>query len=273
MIQLHRLGTLDVSAASGCVVREGRVLVVADDDVTLRTYALDGAHVDALRLFPDALPGDAKARKAAKPDLEALAVLPGGALLALGSGSSERRRRAAWVRDREVRIVDCAPLFARLAHEFSELNVEGLAVHGQHLLLAQRGNGAKRENALVRLSLAGALAALERGVFEGSLVEAVERVELGALNGVALSLTDLAVGPDGGLHFSAAAEDTDDPYLDGACAGSVIGRVEGGRVAWARPVDAKVKLEGLAWLDERRWVAVADPDDPSVSAPFFSVTL
>ncbi len=91
---LERVAELTVSAASGCVVRDGRVYVVADDDVTLRSYALDGAPHDVISLFPGVMPADEKARKKVKPDLEAVALLPDGSLLAMGSGSSDQRGRA-----------------------------------------------------------------------------------------------------------------------------------------------------------------------------------
>jgi hypothetical protein len=43
------------------------------------------------------------------------------------------------------------------------------------------------------------------------------------LDGIPLTLTDLAVHPTLGLHFLAAAEATDDPYEDAPCAGSALG--------------------------------------------------
>ena len=54
----------------------------------------------ASRLFPGELPLEPQARKAAKPDLEALCLLapsraaPHGALLAVPSGSTAARQRA-----------------------------------------------------------------------------------------------------------------------------------------------------------------------------------
>ncbi len=277
MIELEQVGRLTVSAASACVVRQGRLYVVADDDVTLRSFALDASPLEVVSLFPDAMPADEKARKKVKPDLETLAVLPDGSLLALGSGSSAARQRAAWVRFSgsgvQVDVVDCAPLFARLAREFEQLNVEGLVVQGDALVLGQRGNGAKRENALVRLDLAQVLRCLDRGALRADVVLGVERVDLGELDGVPLSLTDLALGSDGSLRFSAAAEDTEDPYVDGVCAGSVIGAIDGGRVSWSERVSLVVKIEGLTLIKGDRWALVADADDPTVMAPLFVASM
>jgi hypothetical protein len=266
MITLERVATLTVSAASGCVVHDGLVHVVADDDASLHSYTLDGALKRALPLFPDAMPADAKARKKVKPDLEALAVLPDGALLAIGSGSSDRRTRAALIHGDAVTVIDCGALFARLSRDFEQLNIEGLAVQGGQLVLGQRGNGAKRENALIRLDL-------KRPLLSAESVMSIERLQLGELEGVPLSLTDLALAPDGSLRFSAAAEDTDDPYLDGDCTGSVVGALDGTRVAWARPVSEVVKIEGLTHHSADAWLLVADADDPAVKAPLFRARL
>ncbi|MEO6277397.1 MAG: hypothetical protein ABIP59_06225, partial [Roseateles sp.] len=71
-----------------------RLFVVADDEHTLAVFDAASDSPGTLhRLFIGELPDKPKARKAAKPDLEALAQLPPfaacphGALLALGSGS------------------------------------------------------------------------------------------------------------------------------------------------------------------------------------------
>lgn len=268
-IHLEQLATLTVSAASGCAVREGVVSVVADDDSSLHRYALDGRPLRVTALVPDVMPADAKARKKVKPDFEALTWLPDGTVLAIGSGSSPARHRAVVVRD-DARVVSCTPLFEALGREFSELNIEGLAVHGDHLVLAQRGNGAKRENALVRLSLARAVDEVQAGVLTAKSLASIDRLSFGELEGVPLSVTDLAVGPTGALFFSAAAEDTDDPYLDGECTGSVVGELDGARVKWSRALDRVVKIEGLAHEAQGRWLLVADADDPTVRAPLFS---
>lgn len=274
MIALERLGTLDVSAASGCVAHGGRLYVVADDGLSLHVYDLAGRPLGGHRLFDGALPKEPKARKKAKPDLEALALLPDGSLLALGSGSSERRNRGASIHlqhDRtDVRLVELGSLYERLAREFAELNVEGVAVHGGSLVLAQRGNGAKRENALIHLDLAVALEGIASGRLAAEAITAIHPLALGELDGVPLSITDLAPALDGTLRFSAAAEDTDDPYLDGVCTGSVVGILgEGGRIEASWPLSPVIKIEGLTELPDGSFLLVADADDPAVMAPLF----
>ena len=74
MIELEQVGRLTVSAASACVVRQGRLYVVADDDVTLRSFALDASPLEVVSLFPDAMPADEKARMLAARSDAALAA-------------------------------------------------------------------------------------------------------------------------------------------------------------------------------------------------------
>jgi len=273
-IQLDRIATLGVSAASGAVIRDGRLYVVADDELGLHVYSLDGALVSTVALFEGSLPTEPKARKKAKRDLEALALLPDASLLALGSGSKPRRVRAAHVVGDAVRTADLTDLYAAIGRTIDEINVEGAAVVGDQLVLAQRGNGKKRENALVFLDLSRVLSDLTNGEIRASAIARIERIDLGSLDGVHLSITDLAVDPHGTLVFTAAAEDTDDPYLDGACTGSVVGAIgASGAVAWSVPVSPVVKLEGLAHVDGDSFLFVADADDPTIKAPLFRASV
>src|SRR4051794_22542623 len=137
-------GQAHVSAASG-LVRVGHWLhVVADDSLFLATFPLEGeAPGQLLRLFPGELPLEPKARKALKPDLEALCLLSGlkdaphGALLAVPSGSTPVRMKGALVPlaadgslAGQVREVDFTRVYAQLTRELGPLNVEGAAVSG-----------------------------------------------------------------------------------------------------------------------------------------------
>lgn len=274
MIDLALLAHLDVCAASGCVRVGDRLYVVADDDVSLHGYSLTGTPLSALPLLPDVMPADATDRKRVKPDFEALASLPDGSLLVLGSGSTQRRERAVHVTldrpDVRPRVVDCGPLFAALRSEFPELNLEGLVVHGQEVLLGQRGNGVRRDNAMIHLDLPGFLRDVTVGTLTAGPLRQVQRLELGDLDDVPLSLTDLALAEDGQVVFAAAAERTDDPVLDGECLGSVLGAMDNGRVVAVERLATLCKIEGIAALGGDRWAFVADGDDPTALAPLLS---
>jgi hypothetical protein len=255
--------------------------VVADDETELAVYGFDGSPRARIPLLRERLPDAHAERKRHKPDFESLCALPDGRLLALGSGSTPARTRGVLVdpsRARAVREVDLAPLYGALAARVPQLNVEGAAVQGGRLVLLQRGNGSARFNARIELELRRVMEAVDAGApLDVAALVAVERVELGECAGVALGFTDAALHPSGELLFTAVAEDTRDPYEDGACAAAVVGVLAGSEVRRARPVAPISKLEGVALrcvagAAPELWL-VADPDDRSVRATLYRAEL
>ncbi|QSQ11578.1 DUF6929 family protein [Myxococcus landrumensis] len=280
-----------VSAASG-LVRVGEWLhIIADDSLHLATFPLRGDAPGHLsRLFEGLLPDEPQARKAAKPDLEALCLLPPmadaphGALLALPSGSSPARMRGALLSLNaegavvgEARSVDCSTMYQQLSREFGTLNIEGAAVVGNRLRLLQRGNGDAGIDALVDLDRERALRGVEVGALGPEVVRTTRRWELGRAGGVRLSFTDASPLPDGRMVFTATAEDTRDTYADGPIKGSAVGLLApDGTPLFLDGVDAKVKLEGVdARVEGGRvhLLLVADADDPTVAAPLMEAVL
>jgi hypothetical protein len=233
----------------------------------LHRYRLDGTRLPDL---PAAARGpEAPIAKPLKPDFEALLDLSDGRLIAFGSGSRPNRERAVLfdLSRGTARPLDLAPLYARLRAELGEINIEGAARDGDCWVLGDRGVGRQRASALVWLD---AVAALGDGddVVSASAYRSTSAVPLPDVDGVPLALTDLAAHPTRGLHFLAAAEATDDPYLDAPCTGSVLGRFDPAHrphlIARLRP---DLKAEGLAWWQPQegpgRWLVVADADDPA----------
>ena len=91
-----------------------------------------------MQLLDGDLPTDAALRKKAKPDFEALAHMPplpgcvGGALLALGSGSTPHRETAVLLAlagpaqpSGRKSIVSLYALYAPLPKRFADVNIEG----------------------------------------------------------------------------------------------------------------------------------------------------
>ena len=277
---LHPIATLGVAAASGIVLQDGSLYVIADDQNTLAVYTLDGQGRGSIALGDDVLPEEPRARKAQKPDYESLVSLPDGSLLALGSGSTPRRMGGAWVRFEAGKVrVECvalAELYAALTRELPELNIEGGCVHGERLYLACRGNGARPRNALIGLDLQQAQRGLERERALGAgLLRELAHVTLGELSGTPLSLTDLTLLGEQ-LVFSAAAEASPNTYDDGQCAGSVLGSLSlDGRVGAVHALAPRAKIEGICATGarDRSLFAVADADDPASRSPLFTVSL
>lgn len=275
------LRTLPISAASG-LVRLGAVFyIVADDELGLLELPDDGP-TRVLPLLPGGLPEEHAARKAHKPDFEALCRWPGDGLLALGSGSTAARHRGCLLRPvakdmsaGTVLVIDMTPLHAHLAGGLPALNLEGAAVVGDTLVLLQRGNGPGNRNARVELDLAGAQQRIAAGApWDAALVRAIRDVELGERGGAALGFTDASPLPDGSLAFVAAAEASPDTYQDGVVTGAAIGLMgPRGDVEWIVDFAEPAKLEGihaeLAGDVVRLWL-VTDPDDRARPADLFT---
>src|SRR5262245_9684590 len=117
-------GCSHLSAASG-LVRVGPLLyVIGDDELHLGVFRLGpGIPGQRPRLFAGELPVAKDERKALKPDLEALMLLPAcsafpaGAMVALGSGSRPNRRLGALLQldhhgavHGDARTIDLSPL-------------------------------------------------------------------------------------------------------------------------------------------------------------------
>lgn len=300
-----------LSAGSGLARVGDRIYVVADDELALGEFSLSGGREAPGRLRPfvdELLPLGHTERKARKPDLEALVHVPGpgradaeedtsagfgafaphGALLALGSGGRPTRMRGfLWALGPDgglagqAEAVDLASLYAALAQEIADLNIEGAAARPGRLTLLHRGNAAGGRNVTIDLDLEGVRRALasSQPALQPNLLIGTADHDLGAIDGVPLCFTDASPLSDGSLVFTAAAERTDDPYLDGACAGSAVGVIDaGGSVVRITPMaDQSLKLEGVhATVAEAGGIEVllvADPDDVSVASPLMAATL
>jgi hypothetical protein len=281
-----------LSAASGLVHAGQHLYVIGDDLHHLGVFRANSAAPGSLvRLFPGAVAAGQKARKKRKRDLESIALLPAfpgyphGALLALGSGSRKKRSAGAIValdaRQAVVgdpMLIDLAPLYAPLAREFGDLNIEGAFVTGHHVALLQRGVGGEARNARARVRLAPLLEAIATGrPPPSSAVQDVTDYELGKIDGIPLAFTDGATMRGGAFAFTAAAEETGDAYADGHCAGSAIGIIAGDdtlRALWR--LTPPLKVEGIAVMETHREIAlrvVTDADDPAIPAQLLGVTL
>ena len=161
-------GTRHVAAASGVVRRAEYVYVIADDELDLAVF--DASSDAPGRLVPalsGELPSEHEARSKAKPDLEALTSLPPfeghphGALLGLGSGSTEERDRGfAWALGADGsldgRACRARPGAAVSPAEGGPGRPErrGCRGHGRRAVAAaareQRARGERRRRAVVR---------------------------------------------------------------------------------------------------------------------------
>ncbi len=281
-----------LAAGSGLVVIDDFMYVVADDELHLGCFLRSSdAPGRLVRLFPGELPREHAERKAAKPDLEALVRLPAftnypdGALLAVPSGSTPQRCHGALLRlDVYGAIIgsseriDFSGLYLALGAHVPALDIEGAVVLDDTLVLLHRGSRAHPHSAMIELSLADVHAGLAaRSAIESLSPRCVRWVDLGAIDGVALSITDGAVLPDGRMVVTAVAEQSADSYADGPCLGAAIGVIDrDGRVGQLHHLRSTFKIEGVqAWVEDGniRLLLVTDADDESTPSVLLEVDL
>jgi len=276
-----------VRAGSSLAWFQGRLAVIQDDANFIAFVDPASGQVDALPLPEgegglrqfDALRGN----KGFKLDLEACFCAPlavGEVLVALGSGSAERRDNVAWVgSDGQARLLEAGGLYRRLraerAFSGSEMNIEAAAFLGEVVRLFNRGNGAWRDG----VAPCNASCDIPWPEFHAYLQDParhpvpsllnITHYELGEIGGVGLSFTD-AVATAAGLFYTAAAESSPDAITDGAVAGSAIGRLdglEGGHWIELRDQAGRLvldKIEGICPArEEGRFYLVVDADDPT----------
>ena len=286
----HPRGRRFLTAASGLVRLGRRHYIVADDEQHLGVFdPATAGPVQLVRLFDGDLPESAKKRKRKKADLESLLLLPplprcpGGALLALGSGSRPNRRRGALLGLDAVgallgpaRVIDLEPLLEPLGKRFAEVNIEGALISGDDLMLLQRGNKGG-PNATIRYAWPELQPWLLGEADEPPPPREVRRHDLGEVDGVPYGFTDGTALADGGWLFSAVAEATDNAFDDGACSGAAIGIVGAdGQLRSMEPLLPRRKVEGVEvrMLQGRLVVGmVTDADDPDAPAEYGTATL
>jgi len=286
----HPRGIGYVSAASGLVRVGDRYCVIADDEQHLAVFESGVAVPGRLvRLFDGDLPASPKRRKAAKADLEAIALLPPqpawthGAVLALGSGSRPRRERAVLIGIDESgcltappRQIDLAPLYGILRARLGALNIEGVFAGGDAFILLQRGNQAL-PNACIRYALDDFVRWCIDPQRSAPAPDSIEIMDLGNAQGVPLTFTDGASVGDGAWVFSAVAERTSDSYVDGGCVAAAVGLVGADRrLRFMRPIRPLWKIEGSDVQPSAgalRLTMTADADDPAVPSKLLVGTL
>ena len=276
-----------VSAASGVARRGDFVYVLGDDELHLGVFRLSSNAPGRLRrVLGGDLPDDPDQRSSAKPDLEALTVLPPfeahpyGALLGLGSGSARERSRGfvcALAADGSIADdpgeLDLDPLYRLLREQVAELNVEGAATMGDRLWLLHRGTPQEGINLVAELSLEQLMRSLlEDRCLDAQELETVRRYDLGHIDGVKLTFSDATPIADQLLVFTASAEGD-----DGRIRGSVVGTLGcDGSVQRLRTIDRRWKVEGVhATIDTGvlDFTFVCDQDDPREPAPLLSATM
>jgi hypothetical protein len=276
-----------LSAASGLVAVGDQLYVVADDRDELGAFPRRGSGPGRLiaGIEREAAPEDPVERKAWKADLEALVAVPGGGLLAMGSGSTPARRAGVhWPAPSSTsppRGRPRAPATRRSTPSCPTSTSRAPASRRAPRArpARQRRRGRRRARAVRVGSRPRGAAGRARPVPASALLAVHPVTGLGtAEDGTPLTLTDLTALPDGRLLATAVAEQGESTYLDGACVGAAVAVLRpDGRVEQVQPFTDPWKVEGI--LAEPRGdgtvdlLMCVDPDDPDAIAPLLGATL
>lgn len=284
-----------LAAASGLRRSQDYLYVVGDDELNLAVYRMSDSGPGMLvRLFEGDMSAEEDVQQKRKPDLEALTLLPPftrnphGALLALGSGTGETRESGfVWSLGPEgelygfPRIVDLGPLYDFQQEHVADMNIEGVAITGERVVLMNRGNSKEGENVAIYLSLQEMMEALLTDFkLDASDLLEVSSYDLGEKDGIPLAFSDVDALPDGRLVFTATAEGLPGTDREDDQAGSAIGVIDPhGEVAYLEMIDDPAcALEGVdaRISDEDGSIDVLlcqDADDPDVASPLYRATI
>lgn len=282
-----------VRAASAVAPFGDGWLVLQDDSTYAAWVRTDGIH--RLRLLPPVhgidLFDEESGTKHLKPDLESACSLEleaGPAVLVLGSGSSDRRRRGCLVREpRSPRVAtaDLAALYDSVCRALDlpadRLNLEGACLVDGSLRWFHRGlPEAGLPTASIAVDPAQLVAAVLGEIDPADVTVSGPRTyDLGGVRGVGLAVTDAVQLPGDRVLVSAAAEDTDNPRDDGPVVGSALAVLHHDDVLDCTelpPVGGRVpKVEGLAVLEgdasSAHLLATVDADDPGAPSSLLRV--
>jgi hypothetical protein len=261
--------------AGSALARFGKRLAIVQDDALWLAWWTEQGELLAEPLPVSGAPTRLFDDKRMKPDFEA-AVALGERLLVLGSGSLPSRERVAVIEATgAARVVEARELYAalRALPELTgcTLNVEGALLDGSRVALYSRGNAAALSSAgfdlSVELEAAELMRYLDRPSAAVPVFTRVQRYRLGAVEGVRLTLTDVALR-EGVRYFVAAAEASPDAIADGAVRATAFGVLDSDpRYTLIEDQDGaplRDKVEGLAAGEsDDAWLAVTDPDDAS----------
>lgn len=280
-----------LSAASGLVQVGPWLYVVADDELHLGKFLLEGnANGELHRCFTGELPIDIEERKAEKPDIEVLTLIPQlhnrsqQALLAMGSGSKKNRCQSAMIPldqkgniSAPAEIIDFSQFYEFLKNEIGKVNIEGATIVQDYIFLFQRGNKKNKLNASIRIELDDFYRLLSQPHQYYEPPIKITAYDLGEIDQVPFCFTDATSLSTGEIIFTASAENTSDAYLDGACMGSVIGIINSeGNLCFLEKIEKKIKIEGISAKTEGKAIElllVSDADDATHPAQLYSAKI
>lgn len=233
---------MGIGSASGLVYHDNKLFIISDSSNYLYEYHIPHEKLTKIALVDN--PQENIAKKD-KPDFEAIAQKDGDLFL-FGSGSTENRNLVFKYKSKSGKISgkDASAMYSRIKKQFNftddELNIEGVILKGESILLFQRGNGLLGKNGVIYSKDNAEDAELDFITFD-----------LPKMKNVAATFTD-AILVDETIYFLATAEDTTSTYLDGEVLGSIIGTIDLKTMKLINTIQItdKHKFEGLTLYKE-----------------------
>jgi hypothetical protein len=232
-------------SGSSISYHDERFYLVGDDAGNIAVLDHHYRAVDSIRLFDYP---EQRIPKAQKTDFETAVIIQmqdKAHLLALGSASRKEREKAMLIPlpapDAAPATFDMGVFTERLRNSgIPEINIEGAAVLGKLLLLANRGNNAHPQNQLV-------ITEKDYWARQGEARISVLPLALSAQDGFK-GISELCYVPSGDrLLFTFSSEATSNAYDDGVIGDSYIG--------WVNKISQKLQgpelqLDGIINLSE-----------------------
>lgn len=234
---------IGIGSASGLVYLDEKLYIISDSSNYLYEYQITDKKLNKIALVEN--PQENIAKKD-KPDFEAI-VKKDDDLYLFGSGSTENRNKVFKYKSKSGKISakDVSAMYSRIKKQFNftddELNIEGVILNGESVLLFQRGNGLLGKNGIIYAKDNSEDAEFDFIPFE-----------LPKIKNVAATFTDAILVNDETIYFLATAENTTSTYLDGEVLGSIIGTIDLKTMKLINTIQItdKHKFEGLTLYKE-----------------------
>lgn len=269
-----------LSAVSGVSLFDQQLYIVSDDQNFLfKRNESNLKFQTVIKLLPDAMLMDAQ-----KPDFESLLKID-DLLVAWPSLSSPSRMQASIVLMNEKggvsnRVLDLTNLSKRLMAEMKNqgksVNIEGLVVFNDEVLLFQRGSSAKNNNGIFRINKTSFLDSLKSNLWNQAIQ--FQPAELGFLNGIKLGFSDAVLLSASHLNchkvlITASAEDSKNADGTGKLKGSSLFIYDGKNLNRIGDFAGRKKIEGISVQssseNETIVLLVDDSDDEFIPSAIY----
>ena len=267
---------IGIGSASGLFYNDNSLYLISDNSHMLYHYTINDKALNKTPLvFKDYAGALENVPKKDKADYEAVAA-KGDDLYLFGSGSGENRNLIGHVNYKTKEVyphIDATDLYL-VMQQFGDIspedfNIEAAVNDGDVWYLFNRGNGPKGQNGVFTLT----------GTIDDTAFQIVyNKIKLPKIKGSQTGFTD-AVKVGDKLYFIAAAESGASTYADGDVAGTIIGRINPGKmkVEFTEVISVKNKFEGITLYKEEgknlEFLLCEDTDKDEKESDIYKVTI